>query len=215
MATAAQAPHPAPSVPEMLALSDIPAKLDPAHPLRIGEEYYPLESRRLGEEGSCVIRLQVDSDGYIRATELASSTGFERLNEACLASASNGRLIPATVGGKPATSWFFLRVNWKLTGSTLALRPHVRDDYHLKVGPEYYPPISRKLHQEGDCVVHVTVDEDGPPSTVTIAKSAGYAPLDEACLSAVREAQFTAARVGGVRTQSSTDIGISWRLHDP
>lgn len=200
-------------IPKSLEL-DTPAQLDPKHPLRIGEEYYPIESRRLGEEGTCVIRLQVDSDGYIRATQLVTSTGSQRLNAACLSSSIDGRLIPATVGGQPAATWFLLRVNWNLSGSTLSL-PKIRDDYYLKVGPEFYPPLSRKLHQEGNCVAHVTVEQDGPPSTVTITKSTGYAPLDEACIAALKEAPFVAARQYGLASSASTDIDINWRLPSP
>ncbi len=83
-----------------------------------------------------MIRLQVDSDGYIRATQLVTSTGFQRLNAACLSSSIDRRLIPATVGGQPAATWFLLRVNWNLSGSTLSV-PKIRDDYYLKVEPDF------------------------------------------------------------------------------
>jgi TonB family protein len=209
------APPPAPTT----ALSSpptgrTPPKQDPNYPLHLGEQYYPVESRRLGEEGTCVVRLHVGEDGYIRATQLVSSTGFERLNAACLSSFDDGRMIPATVDGKPATSWYLLKVNWKLSGS-LSITPQIRDDYNLKVGPDDYPAISRKLHQEGDCVVHVTIERDGAPSSVSVTKSTGYAPLDQACLAAVQQAQFIAARLQGKMFTASTDINISWRLPSP
>jgi TonB family protein len=202
-------PIPTPSTP---SASTTPPKLDPNHPLHIGEEYYPVESRRLGEEGTCVLRLQVDVDGYIRATQLLSSTGYQRLNAACLSSFTDARMIPATVGGKPTESWFLFRVNWKLNGLGFNNTPRIRDDYHLKVGPDDYPPLSRKLHQEGDCIVHATVERDGPPSNVTVSKSTGYAPLDQACLTAVQQAQFIAARQQGGTLPGSADINITWRL---
>ncbi len=191
---------------------DSPAALDPKHPLHIGEEYYPMDSRIHGEEGTCLLRLQVDSEGYIRATQLLSSTGFPRLNAACLSSSIDGRLIPATAHGKPVASWFVFRLNWRLNGATFQDRPRIRDDYQLKVGPDYYPQLSRQLHQEGDCIVHVTIDQDGPPSSVTMTKSAGYDPLDQACIAAIKEAQFVAARQYGQVSPASTDIGITWRL---
>jgi TonB family protein len=193
----------------------VQAAIDPKHPLHIGEEYYPLESRKHREEGSCLVRLQVDADGYIRATQLLTSTGFPRLNAACLSSAIDGRMIPATVGGKPTPSWHLLRVNWRLTGLGFNDVPRIRDDYQLKVAIDDYPPLSRKLHQEGDCVVHVTVERDGPPSNVTVTKSTGYAPLDQACITAVQQAQFIAARQTPGIVSASTDIDINWRLPSP
>ena len=217
--TRASAPAPASSpklaIPDLLAPRDTPAALDPKHPLHIGEEYYPVESRKQGEEGTCVVRLQIDTDGTIRATQLLTSTGFPRLNAACLSSTIDGRLIPATVGGKPTVSWFIFRVNWRLSGLTFKNVPRIRDDYQLKVGADDYPPLSRKLHQEGDCIVHVTVDQDGPPSTVTLTKSTGYDPLDQACITAVRQAQFIASRQDPGIVTASTDIGITWRLPFP
>ena len=206
------AAHTTMAVPELLTPLDGPAMLDPKHPLRIGSEYYPLESKVRGEEGTCVLRVQVDSDGYVRATQLLTSTGYPRLNTACLSSSIDGRLIPATIGGKPVASWFLFRVDWRLTGTTFNDRPKIRDDYQLKVGPDYYPPLSRKLHQEGDCIVHVTVDQDGPPSTVTVTKSTGYDPLDQACIVAIKEAQFVAARLYGQALPASTDVDITWKL---
>ena len=182
--------------------------MDPGHPLRIGEEYYPLESRRLQEEGICVVRIEVDPDGYIRATQLLSSSGFGRLNAACLAGFAGGRLIPAAVDGKPVSAWVEIPVIWKLTDKHFESTPQIRADYQLKIGPDYYPPISLKLHQEGDCVVHVTVELDGTPSNLAVTKSTGYEPLDQACVSAVAQAQFVPAQLSGTPFAASTEIDL-------
>ena len=80
-----------------------PPRIDPSHPLRIGEEYYPPESRRLQEEGLCVVRIEVDPDGHIRATQLLSSSGFERLNAACLAGFAGGRLLAIPLAGNSSS----------------------------------------------------------------------------------------------------------------
>jgi TonB family protein len=210
-------PPPAPALPPIPTsttppVSKTPPMQDPNHPLRLGQEYYPIESRRHQEEGTCVVRLLVNVDGYIRATQLLSSTGFERLNAACLSSFTDGRMIPATKEGKPVTSWYNLRVNWRLNSNGISTTPQIHDDHELKTGLENYPPLSRKLHQEGDCVVHVTVESDGTPSNVNVTKSTGYAPLDQACLSAIQQAQFTPARQEGKTFAASTDINITWRL---
>jgi TonB family protein len=186
-------------------------RIDPSHPLRIGEEYYPAESRRLQEEGRCVVRIQVDPDGHIRATQLLSSSGFPRLNEACLAAPADGRLMPATLDGKPISAWVELPIIWRLTGKSFAATPQIRNDYQLKIGPDDYPPISLKLHQEGDCVVHVDVGSDGTLSRVALTKPTGYEPLDQACLNAVKQAPFVPARQGTTPIPASTDINITWR----
>jgi hypothetical protein len=42
------------------------ARFDKNHPLKIGAQYYPPESKRLGEKGMSLVRVQVDGDGRIR-----------------------------------------------------------------------------------------------------------------------------------------------------
>jgi TonB family protein len=211
---APKSPDPIQASPRPLSLRT-EAKSDPQHPLRIGEEYYPVESRKHQEEGICVVHLQVSADGHIRATQLLSSTGFERLNAACLAAFADGRLLPATIDGQPVTSWVSIPIIWRLTGKSFSITPQIRDDDHLKVGPEDYPPISRKLHQEGDCVVHVDVAKDGTPSNINLTKPTGYEPLDQACLSAIQQARFIPGHEGRTPIAASTDINISWRLPTP
>jgi protein TonB len=57
---------------------------DPRHPLKIGEDYYPDASKRANEEGRCIVKLTVAADGRIVDQSIESSTGFPRLDEACL-----------------------------------------------------------------------------------------------------------------------------------
>jgi protein TonB len=45
---------------------------------------YPQQSRRLGEEGQVLIRVQVSADGKVLSVELKQSSGFERLDQAAL-----------------------------------------------------------------------------------------------------------------------------------
>ena len=49
-----QAPPPTPGTPP---------RMDPKHPLKIGEEWYPDASKRANEEGRCVVQVTVAADG--------------------------------------------------------------------------------------------------------------------------------------------------------
>ncbi len=42
------------------------AEVDPKHPFKIGEEYYPDASRRAGEEGSCILMMKCRATGQIQ-----------------------------------------------------------------------------------------------------------------------------------------------------
>lgn len=99
------APPPAPSLAEAL-----PAK--PAGPVSLGSELavacpersapaYPPLSRRQGEEGKVVLRVELDEQGNVSAARVAASSGFARLDEAALAAVKTWRCNPARRDGQP------------------------------------------------------------------------------------------------------------------
>src|ERR1700692_2780358 len=47
-------------------------KMDPKHPLKIGEEYYPDASKRANEEGRCIVLMTVSVDGRISNESIRS-----------------------------------------------------------------------------------------------------------------------------------------------
>jgi protein TonB len=90
--------------------------MDPKHPLHIGEDYYPDASKRANEEGRCIVSVTVAIDGKITNETIQTSSGFPRLDEACLKGVHGQRLVPATEGGKPVEKTVSLPIVWKLTG---------------------------------------------------------------------------------------------------
>lgn len=88
-------------------------RADPAHPVRIGENY-PKESKRLHEEGVCKVNLTVTAEGAIRDMSLTQSTGYPRLDQACLEVFAHGGLLPATQNGRPLTTTLEIPITWKL-----------------------------------------------------------------------------------------------------
>ena len=92
-------------------------KMDPKHPLHIGEDYYPDASKRANEEGRCIVTVTVAADGRISGEAIQTSSGFPRLDEACLKGVHGQRMIPSTVDGKPVESTAALPIVWKLTGN--------------------------------------------------------------------------------------------------
>lgn len=91
-------------------------KQDPRHPLRIGEDYYPDASKRANEEGRCVVLMTVSADGKITNESIQTSSGFPRLDEACLKGVHGQRMLPATEEGKPVEKSVSIPIVWKLTG---------------------------------------------------------------------------------------------------
>jgi len=92
-----------------------PPRVDPKHPLKIGEEWYPDASKRANEEGRCTVQVTVAVDGHISGESLQTSSGFPRLDEACLKAVHGLKMMPATEDGKPVEKTVALPIAWKLT----------------------------------------------------------------------------------------------------
>jgi protein TonB len=110
----------APAAPVQTAAPPAPKagtniKMDPKHPLKIGEDYYPDASKRANEEGRCIVQMTVAADGRITAESIQTSSGFPRLDEACLKGVHGQRMIPATEDGKPVEKTVSIPIVWKLT----------------------------------------------------------------------------------------------------
>ncbi len=107
--------RPAPVVQAPPPRPGTPPRMDPKHPLKIGEEWYPDASKRANEEGRCVVQVTVAADGTIKSETLQSSSGFPRLDDACLKAVHGQRMIPATEDGKAVEKTAALPIVWKLT----------------------------------------------------------------------------------------------------
>jgi periplasmic protein TonB len=90
-----------------------PVRRDPAHPVVIHFQDYPQESLRRNEQGSCMVKLTIGTDGLVHDATLTISTGVKRLDEACLKAYRNQQFLPATQDGKPVTSTIELPINWR------------------------------------------------------------------------------------------------------
>ncbi len=110
-APAVVAQPPAPPTPH--AVTNV--SMDPRHPLKIGEDYYPDASKRANEEGRCIVSMTVGADGTIKNESIQTSSGFPRLDEACLKGVHGQKMKPATEDGKPIEKTVSIPIVWKLT----------------------------------------------------------------------------------------------------
>jgi TonB family protein len=166
-----------------------------------------MESRRNHEEGTCSVHIHVEADGSVSDAHIVKSTGFQRLDAACIAGVVSEKFIPATVNGKPVAERAVQPINWKLTNY-----PPTVDTDSLHIGPKYYPADAWQRRLEGDCVVHVFIELDARPNNAEVAQSTGSPILDRACLKAVKEARYWAGTANGAVYGAWMDVPMSWRL---
>jgi protein TonB len=75
-----------------------------------------------------------------------------------------------------------------------------------------YPPISRRLGEEGKVVLRVRVSAQGTPLAVDIRQSSGFSRLDEAAKAAVERWRFVPARQGDQPIESSVLVPLNFTL---
>lgn len=67
---------------------------------------YPPMSRRLGEQGTVVVRALIGADGVPQKAEVQQSSGFERLDRAAVETALKWRYVPGKRAGIAEAMWF-------------------------------------------------------------------------------------------------------------
>ena len=75
---------------------------------------YPALSRRLNEQGKTTVRVMIGADGLPQRAEIAKSSGFDRLDQAALATVMRWRYVPGKRGGVAEAMWFNVPINWVL-----------------------------------------------------------------------------------------------------
>jgi protein TonB len=122
-------PPPAPQhvVEAPAELAPPPAPPRPAAPVLLGGELavacpqrtppsYPAFSRRLGEEGKVVLRVELDETGRVERATIKTSSGYARLDDAALNAVMEWRCHPAQRDGQPVRAVALQPFNFALEG---------------------------------------------------------------------------------------------------
>jgi periplasmic protein TonB len=77
---------------------------------------YPSLSRRLGEEGKLVLRVELDENGHVSNASVVESSSYKRLDEAALAVVKTWRCNPSLRNGQPVRAVALQPFNFVLQG---------------------------------------------------------------------------------------------------
>ena len=100
----------------------------------------------------------------------------------------------------------------KLPGQGEKLVAASFDAAYLRNPRPEYPPMSRKLREEGKVMLRVHVRRDGSPEGIQIKRSSGSARLDEAAKAAVSRWRFIPARRGSEAVTAWVVVPIIFNL---
>ena len=78
---------------------------------------YPPISRRMGEEGKLVLRVELDESGRVDNAEVINSSGYSRLDEAAMTAVKSWQCKPPLRDGEPARAIALQPFNFVLQGN--------------------------------------------------------------------------------------------------
>jgi protein TonB len=110
------APAPSSSVAEKPEDVVMDSKMLTAVYLSNPKPLYPNVSRRLGEQGTVMLRIFVTIAGDPTEIQLKSSSGYPRLDRAALSAVRNWKFSPATRGNQAVDAWVLVPIRFSLKG---------------------------------------------------------------------------------------------------
>ena len=115
-------PAPAPPSPAPAPVVTAPSKTDVSIPASYSasnqKPIYPNMSKRLGEQGTVVLRVLVKADGSAGEVEVKSSSNYSRLDQAAIDAVKTWRFNPAKIDGKATDEWYQVPIPFKLQSSS-------------------------------------------------------------------------------------------------
>ena len=86
------------------------------------------------------------------------------------------------------------------------------DASYLQNPAPVYPPISKRLGEQGRVVVRVLIGPDGVPQKADLKRSSGFERLDRAALEYVMRCRYVPGKVGGVPQAMWYEAPVSFVL---
>jgi protein TonB len=113
----APAPAPAPTPSASASKPAPPSLLLPssdADYLNNPPPAYPRLSKRMGEQGTVIVRVFIGLQGTAEQAEIRTSSGYDRLDKAALDTVQRWRYVPGKRHGNPEAMWFNVPVRFVL-----------------------------------------------------------------------------------------------------
>ncbi len=92
------------------------------------------------------------------------------------------------------------------------LMPPSQSASYLNNPPPPYPPMSKRLGEQGRVVVRVFIDEQGLPKDALLEVKSGYSRLDQAALQAVMSWRYVPAQRAGVPLAMWFNVPVTFDL---
>lgn len=139
--------------------------------------------------------------------EPAGQPESARAAEAAAAPAEPSPPVAAAPSAPPAAP----RAATPASEAAAHTEPSFSADYLNNPAP-VYPPLAKRMGEQGKVMLRVFVEPDGLPSQVAVRTSSGSARLDDAAVDTVRRWKFVAARRGAEPIGAWVIVPINFTL---
>jgi protein TonB len=92
------------------------------------------------------------------------------------------------------------------------VEPPSSDAQYLRNPKPVYPPLSRRLGEQGKVVIRVLIAVDGSAQQAEVQQSSGFERLDQAALQTVLSWRFVPGKRGGVAEAMWFSVPINFLL---
>ena len=75
---------------------------------------YPRMSRRMGEQGTVLVRVFINAEGRAEKADIRTSSGYPRLDDAALETVQRWRYVPGQRAGQAEAMWFNVPIRFVL-----------------------------------------------------------------------------------------------------
>ena len=113
-ATAAATGNPRPTATAPTATAAVVLPSSDADYLNNPAPTYPSMSRRMGEQGTVLVRAFINTEGRAEKAEIRTSSGYSRLDDAALATVQRWRYVPGQRAGVAEAMWFNVPIRFLL-----------------------------------------------------------------------------------------------------
>jgi TonB family protein len=148
--------------------------------------------------GIVLVNLIVDTNGLPRNVHVLRGVGMG-LDETAVAAVKQYTFQPAMENGKPVPVELNVEVNFQI-----GPKPKILHSVPLQLTDE-----ARQNHLSGIIIVGLTIDEDGNPQNVYVARGFGMG-MDERAVEAVKQYKFAPFQKGGEPVARSVTLQLKF-----
>lgn len=121
---------------------------------------------------------------------------------------SGNTAAPSQANGSPSNAV----VSSASSPAAPALQMPSSDADYLRNPKPAYPPLSKRLNEQGTAIHSVLIGVDGKPVSAKLVKSSGFDRLDKAAYEAVMQWRYVPGKRQGVPEAMTFNVPIKWVL---